>query len=53
MLTITTNSVYGRSDWFQASATVGGKIYTVFMTTRQGALMDILRQLAVKGYLHF
>lgn len=53
MLTITTTSVNGRADWYQAHAQVGERYYNAFMSTRMGAFMEIARQLAVKGYLKF
>lgn len=51
MITITTSSINGRSDWYHAQATVHGRIYDSFMSTRLGAFMEVARQLAVKGIL--
>lgn len=53
MISITTQSINGRDDWYQASAKVGERYYNSFMSTRMAAFMDVLRQLAVKGYLKF
>jgi hypothetical protein len=50
---ITTVCINNRSDWYQAHAVVNGRTYISYMTTRLAALSDVLRQLAVKGYLHF
>jgi len=53
MITITTTSINNRTDWYQAHALVNGRYYNSFMNTRMAALSDVLRQLAVKGYLTF
>lgn len=52
-MSITTTSVNNRADWYVATATVKGHTYTSFMSSRLAALSDVLRQLAVKGYLTF
>lgn len=52
-MTIITRNINGRSDWFQALAVVKGRTYLSFMSTRHAAFMDVLRQLAVKGYYKF
>ncbi len=49
MITITTKSVYGRSDWYTASAVVNGYHYSSAEMSRVAAFMAIVRQLAVKG----
>lgn len=45
MITITTNNVQGRSDWFQASCFLRGVVLTAFASTRLHALTEVLRQL--------
>ncbi len=52
MFTITTQSVNGRSDWYGATATIKGRTYISFQKTRQGAFMDVARQLMVKGFIN-
>ena len=45
MQTITTTSVQNRTDWYQATAFRGTKIYNAFHSTRDGALIEVLKQL--------
>lgn len=45
MYTITTTSVQNRPDWYQATAFIGQKVYNAFHSTRDGALVDVLKQL--------
>lgn len=47
---ITTHNVNGRADWYQASATYKGVRYSAFHATRHAAFLEVLRQMAVKGY---
>lgn len=51
MTLIKTKNINGRDDWYLATATMGEKVYLVFMSTRQGAFMEIARQLANAGYI--
>lgn len=51
MITITTNNINGRADWFHAHALVNGRSYDSFMSSRFSAFSEVLRQIAAKGYL--
>lgn len=46
MIAITTSSMNGCGNWYQAQAEVAGCRYESVMATRTAALMDIVRQLA-------
>lgn len=53
MITVHTEAINNRSDWFQAMATINGVTYLSHHSTRLSALSDVLRQLAVKGLVAF
>lgn len=48
---ITTTSINGRDDWYQAFALVCGRTYFAFEKTRHSAFMEVARQLAAKGFI--
>lgn len=51
MIAIYTESINGRADWYHARATVGGRYYGAFMSTRAAAVMDVYDKLITAGEL--
>lgn len=51
MITIKTESIYNRSDWYQAQCVIGQKVYTAWNSKRDVAVFDVLQDLKRDGVL--
>ncbi len=45
MITIKTENVSPRDDWYSATAVIEGKTYTTFACTRESAIIAIFEQI--------